>query len=72
MRKLCTIENIINLLTEVKNKTGDKGMPVVINEICGNNRTITSICLDKSSGENVLMLEFEDGLNSEDFIYYQK
>ena len=71
MRKLTTLDNVIGLLTEIKNKTNDKDMPVVINEICGDNRTISSICLDKSSGENVLMFEFEDGINCETFTYYE-
>lgn len=71
MRKLTTLENLINLLTEIKDKTNDKDMPIIINEICGYNRTISSICLDKSSGENVVMIEFEDGISCEDFIYYE-
>jgi len=71
MIKLTTLDNIIGLLTEIKNKTNDKDMPVIINEICRDNRIISSICLDKSSGENVLMFKFEDGVNCETFTYYE-
>ena len=71
MKKLTSLDNIIELLNDIKLKTQDGEMPIIINEICGDNRTISSICLDKSSGEYALMFEFEEGINCEDFTYYE-
>ena len=71
MKKLTSLDNIIELLNDIKSKTQDGKMPVIINEICGYNRAISSICLDKSSGEYALMFEFEEGVICEDFTYYE-
>ena len=71
MKKLTSLDNIIEVLNDIKTKTQDGGIPVIINEICGDNRTISSICLDKSSGEYALMFEFEEDVICEDFTYYE-
>jgi hypothetical protein len=71
MKKLTTLDNMIELLSDIREKTKDGKMPVIINEICGDNRTISSICLDHSTLNYVLMIEFEDGVECEDFVYYE-